>query len=126
MRTSRFSEEQIRYALSRLEPRSASEAPLPSSQAAAAALALERARGPIASRPGVSRIEWPRPGRARGPVLGRIDRQTSSLDLAIVKELDRRGRLGLGGELDEREPSGPPGLAIRRQVDLDDAASLGQ
>jgi hypothetical protein len=43
-----------------------------------------------------------------------------------VKELDRRGGLGLGGELNEREPPGPPGLAIRGQVDLDDAACLGQ
>jgi hypothetical protein len=43
-----------------------------------------------------------------------------------VKELDRRGGLGLGGELNEREPPGPSGLAIRRQVDLDDAACLGQ
>ena len=72
------------------------------------------------------RIERPRPGRARGPVLGRVDRQPSPLDLAVVKDLDRRGSLGLGGELHERESPGPPGLAIRGQVDLDDAASLGQ
>jgi hypothetical protein len=72
------------------------------------------------------RIERPRPGRARGPVLGRVDRQPSPLDLAVVKDLDRRGSLGLGGELHEREPPGPPGLPIRGQVDLDDAASLGQ
>jgi hypothetical protein len=43
-----------------------------------------------------------------------------------VKELDRGGGLGLGGELDESEPSGPSGVAIRRQIDLDDAARLGQ
>jgi hypothetical protein len=43
-----------------------------------------------------------------------------------VKELDRRRGLGLGGKLNKREPPGPPGLAIRRQVDLDDAACLGQ
>ena len=43
-----------------------------------------------------------------------------------MKELDRRGGLGLGGELNEREPPGPPRLAIRRQVDLDDVACLGQ
>ena len=72
------------------------------------------------------RIERPRPGRARGPVLGRVDRQPSPLDLAVVEDLDRRGSLGLGGELHERESPGPPGLAIRGQVDLDDAASLGQ
>ena len=73
------------------------------------------------------RIERPRSGRARGrPVLGRVDRQPSPLDLAVVKDLDRRGSLGLGGELHEREPPGPSGLAIRGQVDLDDAASLGQ
>jgi len=30
-----------------------------------------------------------------------------------VKELDRRGRFGLGGELNEREPPRPPGLPIR-------------
>ncbi len=71
-------------------------------------------------------IERPRPGRARGPVLGRVDRQPSPLDLAVVKELDRRGRLGRGGELHEREPPGPAGLAIRRQEDLDDAARLRQ
>jgi len=72
------------------------------------------------------RIERPRSGRARGPVLGRVDRQPSPLDLAIVEELDRRGGLGLGGELDERESPGPSGLAVRGQVDLDDAARLGQ
>jgi hypothetical protein len=71
-------------------------------------------------------IERPRSGRTRGPVLGRVDRQPSPLDLAVVKDLDRRGGLGLGGELHEREPPGPPGLAIRGQVDRDDAASLGQ
>jgi hypothetical protein len=43
-----------------------------------------------------------------------------------VKELDRRGSLGLGGELNERESPGPPGLAIRRQMDLDDTARLGE
>jgi hypothetical protein len=43
-----------------------------------------------------------------------------------VKESDRRRRLGLGGELDERESPGPPGLAIRGQVDLDDVAGLGE
>ena len=110
----------------RQRPRVASEAPLPTSQAATAALALERACGPVTSRPRVMRIERPRSGRARGPVLGRVDRQPSPLDLAVVKDLDRRGSLGLGGELHEREPPGPPGLAIRGQVDLDDAASLGQ
>jgi hypothetical protein len=56
-------------------------------------------------------------------VLGRVDRQPSPFDLAVVKELDRR--FGLGGELDEREPPGPPGLAIRGQVHLDDAARFG-
>jgi len=71
-------------------------------------------------------IEWPRSGRARGPVLGRVDRQPSSLDLAVVKELNRRGGLGLGGELNEREPPRPPGLTIRGQVDLDDTTRLGQ
>src|SRR5262249_41355192 len=39
---------------------------------------------------------------------------------------DRPGGLGLGGELNEREPPGPPSLATRGQVDLDDPASLGQ
>jgi hypothetical protein len=43
-----------------------------------------------------------------------------------VKELDRCGGLGLGGKLDEREPAGPPGLAIRGQIHLDDAARFGQ
>jgi hypothetical protein len=42
-----------------------------------------------------------------------------------VEEPDRLGRLGLAGELDEREPSRAPGLAIGGQVDLDDAAGLG-
>jgi hypothetical protein len=74
----------------------------------------------------VARIERPGSGRAWGPVLGRVDGQPSPLDLAIVKELDRRGRLGLGGELDERESPGPPRLAIRGQIDLDDAASFGE
>jgi hypothetical protein len=74
----------------------------------------------------VVRIERSQGGRPRRSVLGRVDSEPSPLDLAIVKELDRRGRLGLGSELDEREPPGPPGLAIRGQIDLDDAASLGQ
>jgi hypothetical protein len=74
----------------------------------------------------VVRIERSQGGRPRRSVLGRVDSEPSPLDLAIVKELDRRGRLGLGGELDEREPPGPPGLAIRGQVDFDDVASLGQ
>ena len=105
-----------------------SEAPLPTSQAAAASLALERTPGcgPIAPPARAARIERARSGRARGPVLGGVDREPSSIDLAVVKELDRRGGLGLGGELNEREPPGPPGLAIRRQVDLDDVARLGQ
>ena len=92
-----------------------SEAPLPTTQAAAAALALERtpARGSIAPRARVGRIERSRSGRAWGPVIGRVDCQPSSLDLAVVKELDRRGGFGLGGELNEREPPRPPGLAIR-------------
>jgi hypothetical protein len=105
-----------------------SEAPLPTSQAAAASLALERTPGcgPIAPPARAARIERARSGRTRGPVLGGVDREPSSIDLAVVKELDRRGGLGLGGELNEREPPGPPGLAIRRQVDLDDVARLGQ
>jgi hypothetical protein len=103
-----------------------SKAPLSPTQAAAASLALERACGPIAPPDRVARIERPRSGRAQGPVLGRVDRQPSPLDLAVVKELDRCGSLGFGGELNEREPPGSPGLAIRGQVDLDDAASLGQ
>jgi hypothetical protein len=109
-------------------PRVGSEAPLPTSQAAAASLAFERtpACGPIAPRARVVRIERSRSGRAWVPVLGSVDCQPSPLDLAVVKELDRRGGLGLGGELNEREPPGPPGLAIRGQVDLDDAACLGQ
>ena len=74
----------------------------------------------------MARLERPRSGRAWGPVLGRVDRQPSPLDLAVVKELDCRGGLGLGGELNERESPGPPGLAIRGQIDLDDIASLGE
>jgi hypothetical protein len=73
-----------------------------------------------------TRIERPRAGWARRPVLGRVDRQPSPVDLAVVKELDRCGGLGLGGKLDERESPGPPGLAIRGQVRLDDAARFGQ
>jgi hypothetical protein len=72
------------------------------------------------------RIERSRSGRARGPVFGGVDCQPSPFDLAVVKEPDRRGGLGLGGELDEREPPRPPGLAIRGQVDFDDAARLGE
>jgi len=74
----------------------------------------------------VARLERPRSGRARGPVPSSVDRQPSPLDLAVVKELDSRGGLGLGGELDEREPPGPPGLAIRGQIDFHDTASLGE
>jgi hypothetical protein len=106
----------------------ASEASLPSSQTAAASLGPGRtpARGPTAPRARVVRIERSRGGRPRQSVLGCVDGEPSTLDLAIVKQLDRRGRLGLRGELDEREPPGPPGLAIRGQVDFDDVASLGQ
>jgi hypothetical protein len=105
-----------------------SEASLPSSQTPAASLGPGRtpARGPTAPRARVVRIERSRGGRPRQSVLGCVDGEPSTLDLAIVKELDRRGRLGLRGELDEREPPGPPGLAIRGQVDFDDVASLGQ
>jgi hypothetical protein len=59
------------------------------------------------------RIERSRSGRAGGPVLGGVDGQLSPLDLAVVKELDRRGGLGLRGELNERESTGPTGLPIR-------------
>jgi hypothetical protein len=43
-----------------------------------------------------------------------------------MKEPDRLGRLGLVGELDEGEPPRAAGLAIGWQVDLHDAAGLGQ
>ena len=43
-----------------------------------------------------------------------------------MKEPDRLRRLGLVAKLDEGEPPRAAGLAIRRQVDLDDAAGFGQ
>jgi hypothetical protein len=43
-----------------------------------------------------------------------------------VKEPDRRRRLRLAGELDEREAPRASGLAISREVDLDDAARFGE
>jgi hypothetical protein len=43
-----------------------------------------------------------------------------------VEEPDRLGRLGLAGELDEREPPRPSGFTISGQEDLDDAARGGQ
>jgi hypothetical protein len=49
-----------------------------------------------------------------------------AVNLAVVKEADRLGGLGLAGELDEREPPRASGLPISGKVDLDDAAGLGQ
>jgi hypothetical protein len=43
-----------------------------------------------------------------------------------VEEPDRLGRLELAGELDERESARATGLPVSGQVDLDDAAGLGQ
>lgn len=43
-----------------------------------------------------------------------------------MKEPDRLGRLGFVAELDEGEPPRAAGLAIGGQIDLDDAAGLGQ
>lgn len=105
-----------------------SEAPLPTPQAAAASLALER---PPACRPVIPparavRIEWSQSGLAWWPVFRGVDDQLPSIDLAVVKEPDRGGGLGLGGELDEGEPPGPPRVTVGWQVDLDDAARLRQ
>ena len=105
-----------------------SEAPFSTAQAASASLALERprARGPVIPPARAVRIERSRSGLAWWAVFRRVDDEPPSIDLAVVKEPDRRGGLGLGGELDESEPPGPSGVAIGWQVDLDDATRLGQ
>jgi hypothetical protein len=72
------------------------------------------------------RVERPRTVTARRSILGGIDRELATVDLTVVEEPDRPGRLGLAGELDEREPPRASSLTIGGQVDLDDAAGLGQ
>jgi hypothetical protein len=82
--------------------------------------------GPVTARARAVRVERSRAVTAWRSVLGGVDRELPPVDLAVVEEPDRLGRLGLAGELDEREPPRSSGLAISGQIDLDDAASRGQ
>jgi hypothetical protein len=109
-------------------PRRPSEASFPSPQAATAALPLEglSLSGPIAApaRPRV--VERPRTVAAGRSIPGDVDRELAPVDLTVVEEPDRLGRFHVAGELDEREAARASRLSIGRQVDLDDAARLGQ
>ena len=109
--------------------RSRSETPLPPPEASAAALALEgpAGRGPVAAAPaGATRAEGSRALPARRSVLGGIDRELPSLDLAVVEEPDGLGRLAFGRELDECEPARPTGLTVGGKIHLHDVTGLGE
>ena len=77
-----------------------------------------------AARPGG--VERPRTVAARRSIPGDVYRELAPVDLTVVEEPDRLGRFHVAGELDEREAARAARLAIGRQVDLYDAARLGQ
>lgn len=111
-----------------------SEAALASPQASTTALALEHLWGgrPPAVAEGTGsewrarRLEGTEPPGARRPILGRVDVELPSAELATIEDPDRLGGFGVARELDEGEAAGPTRLAVRGQVNADDTPRRGE
>lgn len=107
--------------MTRRPPVNVSQAALLASLAAPAALGprgLAEARAAAAAAAAGAGPEGP--GRALRPVLGHVDVELASLELVLVELLDALLGFFLVRELDEGETSRPAGVAVGRQIDVND------
>jgi len=71
-------------------------------------------------------VPIPRAVPASGSVLGEVDPQRSTAELATVEALDRLRGFLRGGELDEGKAPRFAGLAVLREVRVADCPHLGE